>query len=365
MPNNGYKDKIRVAIGAGQAPTLVFGWGGGGLRDYVEQGLVDSISELSQDEYPQLVDRYLPGALSAAVVDDDVYGLPINNMQPAVFLGNKDVFDKLGVEPPATWDDLLELVKKAKAEGVSAFALAGQSKWPQLPWLAYLVDRIGGPEVFNAIENNEPDAWSNPAVLEAAKMIQELVEAGAFVEDYAAISYESGAAEALVFTGKAGALLMPSTAYSNIAASAPEFVEQGKLIYFEFPAIEGGKGDPGNLSGNPSNLWSVSSKATEDEKDVALRFLDEQVMNDEYQEEILGRSGVPGVKAAEEKVNSGDDEFSKFIFNIVGEADDFQLSLDQALSPAQGEALNTTLDQLFLLEITPEEFVETMNATIE
>lgn len=38
MPDNGYKDKVRVALGAGEAPTLIYGWGGGGLRDYVDQG---------------------------------------------------------------------------------------------------------------------------------------------------------------------------------------------------------------------------------------------------------------------------------------------------------------------------------------
>lgn len=364
MPDNGYKDKVRVALGAGEAPTLIYGWGGGGLRDYVEQDLVVPISDLAAESYPEVIDRYLPAALGAATVDDKVYGVPVSNMQPVVFLVNKDVLATLGVEAPTTWSELMKFVEVAKSKDIAPFALAGQSKWPQLPWLAYLVDRVGGPEVFEAIQNNEADAWSNPAVLDAATKIQDLVKAGGFVEDYAAISYESGAADALVYTGKAAAILMLSNAYSNIAKSAPEFVEAGKLGYFAFPEVEGGKGDPGNITGNPANLWSITSAASEEEQDVAMRFLDEQVMNDEYQEEILGRSGVPGVKAAGEKITASDDEFAKYVFDTVEKADHFQLSLDQALSPEQGQALNTALDQLFLLEITPEEFVETMNATI-
>ena len=35
--NDAYKTKIKTAIGAGQAPTIIWGWGGGGLRSYVER----------------------------------------------------------------------------------------------------------------------------------------------------------------------------------------------------------------------------------------------------------------------------------------------------------------------------------------
>lgn len=166
MPDNGYKDKVRVALGAGEAPTLIYGWGGGGLRDYVDQGLVESLTSLAADEYPEVIERYLPAAMGAASVDGEVYGVPVSNMQPVVFLYNKEVMTELGVEPPATWNELMEFVEVANEADIAPFALAGQSKWPQLPWLAYLIDRQGGPEVFQAIENNEPDAWKDPAIIE-------------------------------------------------------------------------------------------------------------------------------------------------------------------------------------------------------
>src|SRR5690242_2523554 len=33
--NDAYKTKIKTAIGAGKAPTIIWGWGGGTLRTYV------------------------------------------------------------------------------------------------------------------------------------------------------------------------------------------------------------------------------------------------------------------------------------------------------------------------------------------
>ena len=40
------------------------------------------------------------------------------------------------------------------------------------------------------------------------------------------------------------------------------------------------------------------------------------------------------------------------------------MSWDQALPSAQAQELLTNLSQIFLLQITPEEFVEKMNATL-
>ena len=42
--NDAYKTKIKTAIGAGQGPTLIWGWGGGGLKSYVEAGQVEDLT---------------------------------------------------------------------------------------------------------------------------------------------------------------------------------------------------------------------------------------------------------------------------------------------------------------------------------
>jgi len=51
-------------------------------------------------------------------------------------------------------------------------------------------------------------------------------------------------------------------------------------------------------------------------------------------------------------------------YGMVRDAPSFQLSWDQALSPAQGQALLTNLDQIFLGQIKPQQFVDNMNAAI-
>ncbi len=42
--NDPYKAKIRTAIGAGEAPTLIFGWGGGILKSYADADQVEDLT---------------------------------------------------------------------------------------------------------------------------------------------------------------------------------------------------------------------------------------------------------------------------------------------------------------------------------
>ena len=41
--NDAYKTRIRTAVGADQAPTIIWGWGGGTLRSYVQAGQVEDL----------------------------------------------------------------------------------------------------------------------------------------------------------------------------------------------------------------------------------------------------------------------------------------------------------------------------------
>ena len=209
---------------------------------------------------PTCQDRYLPAVLKNGVIDGKTYALPNNNVQPVVLYFNKDVFAKVGAEAPKTWDELMALVPKFKAAGIAPFSLGGQSRWPDLMWLEYLVDRIGGPEVFANIAANKPNAWSDPAVTEALTKIQQLVDAGGFVNGFSSIAADSNADQALLYTGKAAMMLQGGWIYQSMKKDAADFVKSGKLGYTTFPTVSGGKGDPANVVGNPSNFWSISSQ---------------------------------------------------------------------------------------------------------
>ncbi|MGW7210841.1 extracellular solute-binding protein, partial [Streptomyces sp. NPDC054837] len=185
--NDAYKTKIKTAIGAGKAPTLIWGWGGGTLRSYVKAGQVEDLTSWFGD-HPEVKKRLFPSSFGPATIDGKIYAMPCETVQPIVLYYNKKVFDDVGVEPPQSWGDIMDLVPKFKAKDIAPFSLGGQSRWTNMMWLEFLFDRIGGPEVFQAVFDGEKDAWSNPAALAALGKVQALVQAGGNVKRYSSIT---------------------------------------------------------------------------------------------------------------------------------------------------------------------------------
>lgn len=362
--NDAYKEKIGSSIGSGQAPTLIFGWGGGGLRTYVRGNRVMDLSNAVKQN-PELADRYLDSVLQNGQVDGKTYALPLNGMQPVVLFFNKELFQQANVQPPKTWEDLMSLVQTFKQRQITPIALAGASKWPGLMWLEYLVDRIGGPEVFRKIADNEADAWSDPAVQQATKMIQQLVDAGAFGDKFNSVSYDNAADSALLHTGKAAMYLMGSWGWPTIKDNNPKFIADGKLGYTTFPTVSGGQGDPTNIVGNPANYWSISADAPKPAQDAALAYLKDGLMTDKYVDDLLATGAVPPLKGIEDKLAGTEDpEYTQYVYDLAGAAPNFELSWDQALTPKQADAMLNNLQRVFLKQITPEQFSANMNKTI-
>lgn len=359
--NDAFKEKIRTAVGAGNAPTLIYSWTGGTLQDYVNSGDVVDMTQGVAD----LTARVIPSVAENGVIDGKVYAVPNTQTQPVVLYFNKELLDKAGVNAPTTWSELLTAVEALKGIGVAPFALAGQSVWPELMWIEYLTDRAGGPEVFQRILDGEANAWSDPAVLDAATKIQELVEAGAFGKNYGSVSADAGADVALVHTGRAAMLLQGSWVYPTFQNDAPDFVDSGKLGYSNFPALEDGTGDPAAIVGNPSNFWSVSADAAEKSQQTAVDYLNASLFTDAHIDELLSIGTVPPVAGLEDKIAATDNaDYLSFVYGIVRDAPSFELSWDQALPAAQAQALLNNLSQLFLKQITPQQFADNLNATL-
>jgi raffinose/stachyose/melibiose transport system substrate-binding protein len=362
--NDAYKTKIKTAIGAGQAPTIIWGWGGGGLRSYVEAGQVEDLTSWF-DQNAAVKDRLFPSSFGAATIDGKIYAMPAETVQPIVLFYNKTVFEKVGAQPPESWGDLMSLVPKFNDAGVAPISLGGQSRWTNMMWLEFLFDRIGGPEVFQAVFDGEKDAWSNPAAIEGLTKAQDLIKANGFVKGFSSITADSNADQALLYTGKAAMMLHGTWTYGSMAQDGGDFVSGGNLGYMNFPAVEGGKGDLSDTVGNPGQYLSISSKATSAEKELAKKFFSTEVLSDAEVKEWIDAGAVPIVKGTDSQLGSSEDaEFLTFVYDIASNAKVFAQSWDQALSPTAAERLLDNIAKLFQLSISPREFASSMNQVI-
>ncbi|MER7738171.1 extracellular solute-binding protein [Streptomyces sp. NPDC096538] len=360
--NDAYKTKIKTAIGAGQAPTIIWGWGGGTLRAYAEAGQVEDLTPWF-DENPDVKNGLFPSSFGAATVDGKIYAMPSETVQPIILYYNRKVFDQVGVEPPETWDDIMALVPRFNAKGIAPFALGGQSRWTNMMWLEFLFDRIGGPEVFQAAIEGEKNAWSHPDAIKALTALQDLVEADGFVKGFSSITADSNADQALLYTGRAAMMLHGAWSYGIQQADGGDFVSSGSLGFMNFPAVEGGKGDLSNTVGNPAQYLSISSKASAEEKKVAKEFFATGLLQEEEVKSWIGNGSVP-IRLGTEKLLAASDnaEFLQFTYDLASKAKVFVQSWDQALSPTAAETLLDNIVKLFQRSISPQQFASNLNA---
>jgi xylobiose transport system substrate-binding protein len=354
-PNDGYTDKLHVSMGSDNKPDVFYNWGGGSIRTYARDGLlVDLSPEFEKD--PAWKDSFLPSVLEAGTIDGKYYGVPARGMQPVILFYNKKVFADLGVQPPRTWTEMMSIVDRAKSNGIIPFALAGGDAWTELMWAEYLVDRIGGYEVFQNIAAGKENAWRHQAITKSVDMIRQLVDRGGFGDSYPSVRWDGAGASNLIAQGQAAMHLMGSWEYTNQVNDQPEYAKNDQG-FTSFPTVEGGVGDPKAIVGNPTNYFSISKDS--EHADAALEFLKQEMSSDAYVEQWLKAGDVPAVTGLEDKMDkAADPAFAKLVYAMVNEAPTFQLSWDQAIERAQAQPMLDALSKVFLGQLDAAGFVK-------
>ncbi|GAA4926606.1 extracellular solute-binding protein [Streptomonospora halophila] len=351
--NDPYKNRLRTSMISGTPPEVFYNWGGGQLKAFVDAGEAAAIP-------PSVAtDRYFPSVMEAVTFDGRVYSVPKSGTAPKVFFYNKDLFAEHGLSPPESWSDLLEVVGVLSGAGLTPISLAGQNLWTNMMYLEYLVNRVGGREPFRAVVAGESGAWSHPAFRQAVAMIQELVDAGAFPDGFAALDADTNQDTQLVYSGQAGMLLQGAWNYQRFVTDAPDFAGDS-LGWFPFPAVEGAGGDAGAVAGNLTNFYALSSASRN--RDRAVAFLEEAVMNEYMVDRLIDLGLAPPVEGIEDRLARSDrSEWLLFIYRLVRGASYFDLSWDQALPPEVAQELLTNLGRVFARSITPDQFAQNMN----
>ena len=347
LQNDPYKTKLKVVMGAGNPPDIFQSWGGGPLKEYIDGGMVEPVPE---DVLDAVKDTFIPASFDPVTFDGDVYGLPSAGLTGVYFWYRKDLFEENGVSVPTTWSELLEVCETLKANGVIPFALANKNKWTGSFYYMYLADRLGGKELFqNALYRKDGVTFEDPGYIKAGEMIQDLVKKGYFPEGVNGLDEDLSQASALLYTKKAGMYLMGTWFMSGANKNYPDMMDQ--LDFFNFPAVEGGKGDPSNLIGSPGQDYTCVTSTSEN-METAFEFLKTEVMNEAWIQSMVEQGLVPPVKGATERIS---DPMQKKIAESFEAAGGVQVYYDQFMPPAMGEVHKNTVQALFGLEMSPED----------
>ncbi|MDL5200273.1 extracellular solute-binding protein [Streptomyces sp. ALI-76-A] len=348
LENDAYKSKMTALTASGKLPDIFHTWGGGVLKQQVDAGLVEDLT----DRTKPWSDGLLSVAKEPYLLDEKVYGIPFD-IGMIGFWYNKALFERAGVStPPTTWSGFLDAVGKLKAKGITPIALAGKEKWPGMYYWAYLAMRAAGAEALQ--KANEDQDFTGADFVTAGEHLKELVDLQPFQKGFlnAAYSTPSGQAAA-VGNGKAAMELMGQWA-PVVQADVGKGLGDD-LGFFPFPEIEGGKGALTEVFGGGGG-----HALRRDAPQAAVDFL-KFFASEATDIELVKKTGVlPVVPAAESAIT---DPNTKAVQTQLKGATGFQLYLDQAYAPALGQEVNDSVAALVAGSKSPEQVTESLTKT--
>jgi raffinose/stachyose/melibiose transport system substrate-binding protein len=341
LENEAFKAKLQTTMQSGQVPDLFQSWGGGGMADQVDAGL---LKDLTTDVAPWK-DELNPGAMSIYQYKGKQYGIPWDLGMIGVWY-NKDLFSKAGITAsPPTWDEFLADVDKLKAAKVVPFAIAGKDEWPGMHLWTYLVLRIGGSDALTQMVQSGD--WNTDACKAGGAEAKKFVDKQPFQPGFLNAVYDKGEA-ATMGNGQAAMELMgqwaPATQIQN-STSGKGIGD--KLAWFPFPTVAGGAGAPTDAVGGGNGI-AVGKNAPAE----ALDFLHYFVSKDVATKVGSAGFGIPVTVGTESSVT---DPFLKDVLANRAKATFVQLYLDQATSANMGKAINDATAGLFAGKSTPEQ----------
>jgi multiple sugar transport system substrate-binding protein len=243
-----YYDMTRSYLDSG--PDDLFTWFPGyRMRYHIEQGLILPID----DVWELVADRFTPG-LAGTVTGDDghVYGIPMDHCPWAMFY-RKSVWAKHGYEVPATWDQLLELCRRMKGDGLTPIAFGDDEGWPAFGTFDMLNLRLNGYQFHMDLLRGKA-SWTDVRVAAVFTEWAKLVPY--YPSGLLTLSWQ-GAMDALA-SGQAGLCYAALYMTGHLASVDGSVLDDIDL--FEFPYF-GNEFDAERTVEAPVDLWAVAARS--------------------------------------------------------------------------------------------------------
>jgi len=229
-----YKTKQTIELASSNPPDVFYSWEGGRAQEVIKNGFAADLTPY-YSKYGW--DKFLvPASVSLATFGDKKYFVP-TEIGASVVWYRKDLYEKLGLKVPTTWDELMANAEAGKKAGLWPFLLANQKKWPsQFMWSAILVNKFGLDTYQGLVNNTIP--WTDPSAVETTKIMADMATNGMFEPSFNSI--DVGPAMVPWSQGKALHWYQGSFNLGRFRGDQPKCCVV-PMDYFPMPSIDGKK----------------------------------------------------------------------------------------------------------------------------
>ncbi|GGH66439.1 putative ABC transporter extracellular-binding protein YurO [Paenibacillus silvae] len=275
-------------------------------KQWIDAGLISDLSDQTFIKNYNEVD-----VQNAMTYNDKVYGV---NMGKVAFTGlfyNKDLFAKYNLQVPTTWDELQNVIKVFKDNGVEALGFAGKDVWPIGLAVQGLQASIHDDQLsyIKGLWTGQTKL-TDPVQIEVLQKAQTLMNSA--MPGFMGIDY--GTLPSLFATGKVAMIADGTWDATTIQAANPEL----KFGYFPIPGSNDAAKNK-DLAGKYDMTWMVVDKSPN--KDYALKWLEMLSEKDNYTDFVNAAGFLPTQPDVQIT--------SEFIKDIQPYLENFKLSWDQ------------------------------------
>ncbi|MDZ4769353.1 MAG: extracellular solute-binding protein [Chloroflexota bacterium] len=347
-PNESYKTAIQVAIGADDAPDLLFNWPGEDTGRFVREGHLLDLAPYAEEF--GWSDTVSPAALDAYTFDGALYGAPYS-LEAKYYYYNTAIFEAQGLSVPTTFEELLGVCQALRAADITPMSFGNQERWEGVHYMSILNQRMAGEDTIagDYTLTTPADAlFTNPGYVAAFEKLLELQNAGCFAD--AVNSTTPDAAQAQFYTEQVAMYYQGTWIIGQLDAN--EFA--GRYGMFRMPPItsDDAQGNQNYALLGPIGL-QVSARS--EHPDEAAAFLN-YFIGQTAQQGLVGDLQRIPVRA---DAVSSDNASPQLIFVVedLNETAGAVLWLDVILENRVSEAYLNGIQEVLAGTLTPEQAV--------
>lgn len=349
------EQKLKSEMVTGTPPDMFVLFAGAEIEPYVRSNRLMDLTEYITDN--GLANKFRN--LDAWTYDSKVYGLPVEgNAEPLFY--NREIFERLNIEPPGTIAELDDAVRKLRENGIIPFALGNEERWPAAIFAHYLMDRYAGSNLITELTRGNPEvSFNNSAYLQAMVHFKDWAQAGAFSAPANDLSTEDAID---LFTSGQAAMYLNGSWDINLFHSTTgdeDFSEQVGVMSFptELP------GQKAALAGGYTIGIALSSNMEDAKRDAALELLHAFYTEEVQRRIVYEGQRIPSMDITFDAEKTG--PVFEQVLGLIEQSDHIFLPYDNAMSPEVSQTFIKVIGELISGTVLPADGLDEIQTTSE
>ena len=224
-----HKTAIRNFLTA-DAPDVTSWYPGNRMAPFTDAGLFQPVDDVWDENGLRETFAAIEPTMTR---DGKTWGVPYSYYQWGIYY-RKDIFDKLGLSEPGTWDELMAACGTMKEAGVTPFTIGTKFLWTAAGVFDYINLRTNGYEVHNDLTAGKIK-YTDDRIKQTMMNWKQMIDECGFVDNHASMSWQDAIAP--FANGDAAMYVMGNF---SVGAYRDAGLTDDQIDYFPFPEITPG-----------------------------------------------------------------------------------------------------------------------------